>query len=671
MRPPDGIARPGLVHGPYPQRLARRESGLLAWADRVGACLGPGALTKHAGPSRVSFLRHLQERRRLAAQADARRTLHDRVHAARLALQQEGWHGVDAVAQAHAVVAEAIEAALGQTPYPGQHEAAWAMLGRPGRDQLVEMATGEGKSLALVLAAGTAALAGVPVHVLTANDYLAARDAQRAQAVFEKLGLRVAAVQAADDTEARRAAYACDVVYATAREVGFDYLRDQKLQAPPAHGASPGPHAVLRGLCLALVDEADSVLIDHARTPLVVASADTGEPRLAVWQALDRLARSLVPGQDFTLDPARGTVELGPGALARLDASFPAPAPGAPTRVDDPRRRRDGLRQALVAHHLMRRDEHYLVDRPADGEPAIVLIDATTGRRLPGTQWTRELAPLVALKEGLPPPAVRRTMGQITLQTLLGRYWKLGGVSGTLREARRELARSYHVDVVEMAPRLPSRRRDLGTRVCRHAPDQLAHIVERALDCHRRGQPLLVGTASVAESDRVAEALRARGLAVEVLHAREDADEARRVAAAGRPGAITVTTNLAGRGTDIPVEAAALAAGGLHVLAAALNASPRIDRQLQGRTARNGQPGSTEAVLHLDGGVFARTLPDWTRRLLTILIPRGGCLPLTGGRLIAALAQARDDSREAALRRRIVAQDRRAQELLAFARSVG
>ncbi|MCZ8341309.1 MAG: hypothetical protein O9345_24640 [Burkholderiaceae bacterium] len=476
--------------------------------------------------------------------------------------------------------------ATGLQPRDNQYRCAAHLLAQ----RLVELDTGEGKSVAVALAAGVAALAGAPVHVLTANGYLAGRDAADFAGYYRGLGLSVAAVDETGDDDARRAAWRADVAYAPARLLGFDALRDG---LPEATGAPP---LLSRGLCVAIVDEADSVLLDEARTPLVIAQARPDPAQRArAWRALD-LARRLEPGLEVEIDEAAGTVRMtdaGRAALARA-----VEAEGAGDGLDA-RRRADVVGQALVALHALRRDVHYVVVGRA-----IVIVDATTGRPSPGRQWSRDLQALVALKEGLPVPPATEVRASVTYPRLLARYHHLCGTSGTLRDAARELRTAYGLRVVRVEPARPPRRTRSPTRLFADRHDQFDAVVERAGALAATGRCVLVATDSVAESAALEAHFAARGVAVARLDARHDRDEHRLVARAGDAGRITVATQMAGRGTDIRPAPAALAAGGLHVLSLQHNRSARIDRQVAGRAARQGDPGSVEHWLRVTDSPF-------------------------------------------------------------------
>ncbi len=574
------LPRPGPLFGRYPQRLQAPSAPWRHGLDTAG--------------DRLFNPRWLQARREqrfiatLDAAQEASGSFGDELTQLRALLSRRGLEDA-LLARAQALVARAIESQTGLRPYAAQHRAARAMLGQ----QAVQMQTGEGKTLAILIAAAVAAMAGVPVHVITANDVLAERDAAAAHGVLRRLGLSVSAIEPTMHSAQRRTAYRCDVVYCSARELGFDYLRDRLL----ADGGQASPASVLRGLSLALIDEADSVLIDHAQLPLVISMPQNAAAWADAMPALWLLSAACREGIDFRLDSAHRQIDL----LDTADARWPRALLALPTPIADRRIAADLLRQALIVRHLLQRDRDYLVQAlpdPAAGTE-IVLIDGTTGRATPGTQWSRSLQQLVSIKEGCSIPKATRPVAQISLQALFARYWRLGGISGTLQGTQLELRLFYRLGVHTIAPRIPSRRIDLGLRVVADRTTQWRAVAYSARRCAERGQPVLIGTASVAESEALATHLQACGLPAQVLNARHAADEAQRLAHAGEAGAITVTTVIAGRGTDLVISPEGLAAGGLHVIRTAPGRSERLDRQLLGRTARNGGPGSTEALVCL------------------------------------------------------------------------
>ncbi|HEU4460759.1 MAG TPA: hypothetical protein VFR90_16690 [Methylibium sp.] len=659
---PAALPRPGPLHGPYPQRRAEGET--LAWRliDAAGDALAglPGA----AARAEARFLRRIEA---LPAPPDAAAFAQE-LAGVRAGLSRHGFDEAG-LARGLRLAAEALRRSRGQTPYPTQLRAARAML----QGRLVELDTGEGKSIALLLAAAVAALAGVPVHVVSSNDYLCARDAEAAAAPLALLGLRAGAIQAELAPEARRARYACDVCWVTARELGFDYMKDGLGASPP----------LLRGLNLALIDEADSVLIDHARTPLLIARAAPpalAPARLAWAQAC---AASLREGEDFRLDAGHRAVELSDAGRARIDAADAAAARADAAAPRDPRAGRDLVRQALVARHLLRRDRDYLIVR-RDGRDLLQLIDPTTGRAMPGTQWQRALHALVAHREGLELPPAMQVEAQLAVQSLFARYLQLGGASGTLREARLELRWFYRLPVRRIEPHRPGRRRELGTALFADAAARCAVVAARARAVAAAGRAMLIGCGSVAEAEALAAELCRRladdGAArVQLLHARHAADEPERLAQAGRAGTITVTTLVAGRGADIACEPAVLAAGGLHVANLMHNRSARLDRQLLGRAARHGAPGSCETLRSLDDEALAESTPRALRALARACALPGGWRPAAhdsplppvrrrAATAFAAVVQAAQGAADLHARWQLRRDDRRRRIALAFSR---
>ncbi len=544
-------------------------------------------------------------------------------------------------------------------------------------NRLAEMATGEGKTLAVALAAAVGALAGMPVHVITANDYLVARDAQRLMPLYKALGLSVGWVVQADKPDARARAYANDITYVTAKELVFDYLRDGLTGTVGAHGATAKrrrdalaaplarlnpiapPPALLRGLCMAIVDEADAILIDEARVPLILSqSGDTAAAQDHAQHAL-RFARTLREGADFTLDAEHlsatltepGRARLGRAAVSLAEASA---SPAWRNRLH----REHAVSLALAALHVYQPERHYLVR-----DAKVVIIDETTGRIAEGRAWSNGLQQLIESKEGCEPSPSMSTLAQITYQRFFPRYLRLGGMSGTLNEARAELLAPYGVAVRRVPLRRPAQRRVGPTRLFADHAALWAAVVERVAQLHRDGRPVLVATDSVAEAQVLAAQIAARGLPHALLHARNDHDEAAVVARAGERGAITVTTNMAGRGTDIELGPGVEPLGGLHVLCCQLNGARRIDRQLAGRSARQGDAGSVETWLSLDSALLARSLPAPLRSALR------RCAHVLPSWLAGALArwpQRAEETSQRVQRRRLIERDQRSERQLGF-----
>ncbi|MDY0746609.1 hypothetical protein SNE35_19000 [Paucibacter sp. R3-3] len=656
---------PGIHWGTYPQlvnaELALRDrQPSLAWLP-----LPPPVSQALAGASlraRVAAIRTALDGRVAPVAAAALLAQREAVR------QQFAAEGVTprAVDAACLVVCEAARQALGMAAFDCQVFAALAMMD----NRLVEMATGEGKSLAAALAAGIAALAGIPVHVLTANDYLVERDAARFRPLYELLGANVDAVVVGQIPAERRAAYQHDVVYVTAKELVFDYLRDglmhdatrpvlQRRAASLAGSRRAAP--MLRGLCMAIVDEADSILIDEAQMPLILSRTGNGaEQRAFLWQAF-MLSGRLEEGVHFTHHHGEQRVAL--TSLGRQQVQTLAAR--LPEVWKNRRHREETICSALAARVAFLRDRDYVVSE--DGK--IVIVDSVTGRTAPGRQWSRGLHALVSLKEGCEPEAEPETLAQITFQRFFRRYVRFGGMSGTLSEARGELARIYGARVMAVPPRRPCLRRSAGTRVFVDDAARWAAVVERTRTLRAAGRPVLIGCESVDASLHLSRQLQAGGIEHAVLNASSDRAEAEVIAAAGVPGQVTVSTNMAGRGTDIHVDPRALAAGGLHVLSCQFNLSRRHDRQLAGRAGRQGEPGSDEAWISL-ASPRLRAGGAWNALLLRLCrtFARDGQTQLPGWLLAILLGagQRLDEARQRRRRATLFHKDRRLERALSF-----
>ncbi|MCX7231486.1 MAG: hypothetical protein NTW15_21210 [Burkholderiales bacterium] len=597
---------PGPFWGDYPQRdEARMRGPLQAWLGRLRALDGRrgDARAKAVLARAEALVRSGAPLATLAASLRARL----RSGRARAADRTE----------ALALACVAARTVLGLSPFATQVRAAAVMLD----DGLAELATGEGKTLALALAAAARGLAGVPVHVITINDYLVERDSARLAPFFRALGLACDRVLAADEPARRRLGWSRDVVYCTAHELMFDWLRDRLagadrggLGALAASLAAPGPVRPapprLRGLCSAFVDEADGLLIDDATLPCVLAQSGE-DPADGLAEAL-RIAGLLWQGRDWR--PDAGTrvaalTEAGRERIARESAGLDGPWRLA--------RRREGLvAQALAALHLYRAERDYLV---RDGR--VEIVDAATGRIAVGRAWSAGLHQMIEHKERAAGTLPHQPVIQVTPARCFPRYWRLGGLSATLAEEAGELAQRYGTAVVRIAPRQPSRRTDLPPRVFATPAARDAALIARVDALSRAGRPVLVAVRDLAESRALGEAMRRAGLAPATIDARHADDEAHTVAAAGGCGRVTLVTDMAGRGTDIVLEPAAVTAGGLALVATFVHASRRLERQLQGRVARRGEPGSAEAWLLAGDPVPGATDPairsPFVGRLLT------------------------------------------------------
>lgn len=636
--------------GGYPEREVPREGALDRLAAHVQYLAGKLAAA-HRPLARIVPAVHAAERDlRIGERAE----LAARAVALRPRLVREGFTEVLA-AEAFALIRAAAALTLGMRHFDVQLIGGWALL----RGRVAEMETGEGKTLTATLAAGTAALAGHAVHVITVNDYLADRDAQAMRPVYEALGLSVGCVLHELPPAERRAQYQREVAYCSNKELAFDYLRDRMLlggrprpladRIDALAGGDRGERLLLRGLQFAVVDEADSVLVDEARTPLILSAPSQRGGEEAMHRQALAMAKQLTAA-DFRLD--EGRVELTEQGAQRVGEL--AAARGG--LWSGPRRRERLVQLALAALHLYEADKHYLV---RDGK--VQIIDEYTGRLMPDRSWEQGLHQLIEIKEGCEVTGRRETLARISYQRFFRRYVHLAGMTGTAAEVAGELWSVYRLRVARVPTNRPVRRLRHPDRVYARSGEKWRAVLASIEARHRAGQPVLIGTRSVAASEHLASLLDAAGLEYRLLNARQDRDEAEIVARAGEPGRITVATNMAGRGTDIRLAPGVAERGGLHVICTERHDSGRIDRQLFGRCGRQGDPGSCEVLASLEDDLAASHLPSLAARM-----PRGERFAAFAGRPLLALAQWRAESLHSQARRELLNLDDYLGDQLAF-----
>ncbi|MGE3408327.1 MAG: helicase-related protein [Pirellulales bacterium] len=484
---------------------------------------------------------------------------------------------------------------------------------------IVEMQTGEGKTLTATLPLYLHALTGAGSHLVTANDYLAHRDAEWMRPVFEALGMSVGVIQGPMKRGERRAAYACDVTYGTASEMGFDFLRDRLLLRSQPQGSAaifasggPGEKPVARDPHFALVDEADSILIDEARTPLVISAAPTEAQHIQAecfrWAAA--LREKLPETEHWTYNHKQRSVELNAaGRQAVRTASKPKAADRVPLAD-----LYEHVERAIKVERDFLLDRHYVI---RDGE--VLIIDECTGRPAEGRKWRDGLHQAIEAKEKVDITFATDHAARITIQDLFVRYPHLAGMTGTASNAASELHKIYDTRVIPIPTHRPPRRQRLPDLVFGTGEAKWAAIVDEVRQVHASGRPVLIGTRSIDKSELVSRLLQEAGIEHAVLNARHIEREAEIIAAAGERGRVTVATNMAGRGTDIKLSEGVSELGGLHVLCTELHDSSRIDRQLIGRCGRQGDPGTWRQFLALDDDVLLLGLgPDSSAALKAI-----------------------------------------------------
>jgi preprotein translocase subunit SecA len=445
---------------------------------------------------------------------------------------------------------------------------------------IAEMKTGEGKTLVATLAAYLNALPGEGVHIVTVNDYLARRDAEWMGPIYRMLGLTVGVVIHGLDLAERRAAYQADITYGTNSEFGFDYLRDNM--------ALSLDEVVQRGLNYAIVDEVDSILIDEARTPLIISGP--GPRPSDLYYRFARVVRYLKEGEDYQVDEKARTVvptEQGVAKAEKLAGVKNLYAEGTDLS--------HYLVNALKAHALMKRDRDYVVK---DGQ--VIIVDEFTGRLMFGRRYSDGLHQAIEAKEGLRIQRENQTIASITLQNYFRMYRKLAGMTGTAATEAEEFRKIYGMDVVVIPTHKPMIRVDYPDVVYKTERAKFEAVVNEIEECYRRGQPVLVGTISIEKSERLSEMLRRRGIPHQVLNAKYHEKEAQIIARAGQKGQVTIATNMAGRGVDIVLGEGVAELGGLHVIGTERHEARRIDNQLRGRSGRQGDPGSSRFYLSLE-----------------------------------------------------------------------
>ena len=519
-----------------------------------------------------------------------------------------------------ALVREAARRALGQRHYSVQlHGGVGMFLGA-----VAEMQTGEGKTLTMTLPAFVHALPGLGVHVATANDYLAQRDAELMRPIYELLGMRVGVIEAKTQKAERQRAYDCDLTYGTAKEFGFDFLRDrmssrgggvQRMRSDESTcpslfggiGQTRDDGSVQRGLHCALLDEADSILIDEARTPLVVSTlaSQTLAQQQAIYRWAAEVARGLSADEDWCLDCGSRAVQLTATGRRRVrDAGGVAALNGVSARE-----LWEQVQRAVTAKVRFQRDRHYLVR----GDE-VVIIDEFSGRPAEGRRWRDGLQQAIEAREGLPISAPVGDAARVTLQDYFLRYRFLSGMTGTAGSSAAEFRQIYRLPIRVVPTHRTSRRKTLSPRVFASSEAKWRAIADEVREVLRVGRPVLIGTRSIDKSEQLSHVLQAAGISHAVLNARHLAREAEIVAATGQSACVTVATNMAGRGTDIQLAPEVQERGGLHVIGTELHESARIDRQLAGRCGRQGDPGSFRQYLALDDDILATAFgAEWAR----------------------------------------------------------
>lgn len=647
------------LHSAYPERQTPKEGWLDVQGRRLISPVSRWLRVRRCLATQV--VERVSERGRTLARLSDEQLSQQAVQL-RERLRRDGL-SEELVSRAFSLVREVADRTIGQRHYDVQILGGWILL----NGCVAEMATGEGKTLTATLAAATAAMAGVPVHIISVNDYLTGRDAHEMKPLYEMLGLTVGAITHELHPSARRRAYACDVTYCCNKELAFDYLRDRlavgrqsnriQLQLERLYGdATKLRQLVLRGLCFGIVDEADSVLIDEARVPLIISGAGGQVLEKHIYETALKLAHTLRRGQDYVLDQRERSIRLTPAGQALLTTR----AASLTGIWSGPRRREEIVRQALTSLHLFHRDTHYLVR-----DEKVQIIDEYTGRIMGDRSWEQGLHQMIEIKEGCPVTPMQTSLARLTYQRFFRRYLWLSGMTGTAQEVAGELWSVYRLPTATVPTHRPLRRHCTGERLYATANEKWNAVVDRVSEVRRQGRPVLVGTRSVAASELLSAKLNEACIEHVVLNARQDQEEASIVAAAGEVGRVTVATNMAGRGTDIKLEKGVAEAGGLHVLATERHEAARIDRQLYGRTGRQGDPGTHESMMSFEDDLMA-TRGGLSRWMMQIMLRSGCSLQGKVARFLVRRAQLSAERMHARVRRELLKSEEQLESALAF-----
>ena len=652
--------RPGIEAGNYPEREDVRDN----WLDRTAANV-TGVVRQYIVGRNPRYMKFVNKVNSQAENLDKldKGELKACVRKLRRSLYSEGLQD-NLVVQSFALIREISTRYLGLRHHDVQLYGGWVML----KGMIAEMETGEGKTLAATLPACTAAMAGIPVHIVTVNDFLVTRDAEWMKPIYSALGLTVGVIIEGMTHEQKQRAYACDITYCTNKQLAFDYLRDRMilgdesrrlhLQLEGLHNDRPKTSLLLlRGLCFAIIDEADSVLVDEARTPLIISNKGESSDHDRVYKDAINIAQNMQSPRDYNIRIKEHSVELtdlGRAYVARHSKNLGGIWSGA-------RRRDELMRQALSALYLHEIDKHYLVK-----DEKIQIIDEYTGRVMADRSWERGLHQMVEAKEGCEISMRQETLARISYQKFFRRYLRIAGMTGTAREVANELWAVYSLNVVSIPTNKSSNRQAEDNKVFLSADEKWRAVVKRIRSLHDQRRPILIGTRSVVASEHLSSLLYMSGLPHKVLNARQDEQESEIIMQAGQTGKITVATNMAGRGTDIKLSQDAYASGGLFVLATERNETKRIDRQLFGRCGRQGDPGNYQAIISLEDDLTREFYGAFYQKILKRWYGDDKHLSIRLGNIMIWFAQIASDYHFSRMRRDLLKADDHLEDMLAF-----
>jgi len=569
------------------------------------------------------------------------------------------------LAECFAIIREMSKRILGLRHYDVQLIGGWVLL----NGKIAEMETGEGKTLTATLPACVMALLGIPVHVITVNDYLAKRDAEQMGLLFNAFGFSTGLIQQGMSVEDRKKEYACDITYCTNKELIFDYLKDRitignqsgyiKLKVENIFSENARvDNLLLRGLCFAIVDEADSVLVDEARVPAIISRSTEGNAEEdSIKQAYD-IAMQLDFEKDYQVINNSHIVEISEEGIEHINTLTDSLS-GIWKRK---KWREEMVRQALTAQYTYFVDKHYIVK-----DEKVQIIDEYTGRAMPDRSWESGLHQMVELKESVPITSQKEPLAKMSYQRFYRRYLRLSGMTGTAKEISNELTRIYSLDAVRIPTNKKVQRNFLPVEVFATLDEKIKFIVNKVEELNKNGSPILIGTRTVEASEKISEKLNEIKLAHNVLNARHDEEEAEIIMAAGLPGQITVATNMAGRGTDIKIDKEVLETGGLYVIATERNESARIDRQLYGRCARQGDPGNCLDVISLEDEIIKIHIPNIILEFTIRLVNNKNIFGVWLSKVLFNYSQWKTELLYSKIRMNLLKKDQKLSDFLAFA----
>lgn len=576
----------------------------------------------------------------------------------------EGFNS-ESVSFCFAIIREMSNRLLGLRHYDVQLIGGWVLL----NGKVAEMETGEGKTLTATLPACVMALLGIPVHVITVNDYLAQRDAEQMNVLFSAFGFSTGLIQEGMSVEERKKEYACDITYCTNKELIFDYLKDRitignhsgyiKLKVGNIFSDNTRvDNLLLRGLCFAIVDEADSVLVDEARVPAIISRSIEGNAEEeSIKQAYD-LAMQLDSDNDYSVIAKSHKVEINETGIEHINILTDSLG-GIWKRK---KWREEMIRQALTAQHTYFIDKHYIVK-----DEKVQIIDEYTGRAMPDRSWESGLHQMVELKESVPITSQKEPLAKMSYQRFYRRYLRLSGMTGTAKEISNELTRTYSLDVIKVPTNKTVQRKHLPIQVFVTEDEKFNFIIDKVVELNKNGSAILIGTRTVETSETISKLLDDKKLLHNVLNARHDEEEADIIMAAGVSRQITVATNMAGRGTDIKVDDDVLDVGGLFVITTERNESARIDRQLYGRCARQGDPGHCIDVISLEDDIVKIHIPKTILEFTARLVSNKNRFGIWLSKILFSYSQWKTEWLYSKIRMDLLKKDQKLSDFLAFA----